>query len=305
MADEIALVRKTPSGYLKPEYGETLPFDYLFRRWEENRGSPGLNAKSVFLTFDDGPAFCSGGILDLLALHGHKATFFVIGRNLTNPRLRSFALRALLEGHDIGNHSYNHPDFSTISAKRAEKEIVSTYGLIDELVKEAGVDAERQNRFFRFPYGAAGSRSNYQACQDLLSALNYQIAWWNLDTNDWRMELAWFPRPASTVINSLKAAKPKNVVLLHERTKTMKNLGTMLHVVESRGLVSVPLSDYLFGEERGPRIRTASATANEAKLDSKDFLAELLGGLLPQGQTLARPHRSVSVPASLTRYTLW
>ncbi len=181
--------------------------------------------------------------------------------------------------------------------------------LFGELLDEAGVDPERQNRFFRFPYGVAGSRSNYQACQDVLASLNYDMAWWNLDTNDWRMELAWFPRPASTVINSLNAARAKDVVLLHERTKTMKNLSAILHVVESRGLVSVPLSDYLFGEEsapgKGPRIQTAQATDHQAKGNAKDLLMELLEGILPQRQTLVRPQRSVSVPVALTRYSLW
>jgi peptidoglycan-N-acetylglucosamine deacetylase len=309
MADELAIVQRAPGGYLKPERGETLPFDSILREWQHIVEDPKFDEKSVFLTFDDGPLYCTPGILDLLALRGHKATFFVIGRNLANPTLRAFAVKALREGHDIGNHSYRHPDFSTISAKTAINEIKTTHALIQELVAEAGVDPAKQDLFFRFPYGVAGSRSNYRACQDALAELNYRIAWWNLDTNDWRMELAWFPRPASTVIRSLKVARPWDVVLLHDRTKTMKNLPAMLDVVESRKLVSVPLSTYVFANEAARGTEPAPPTADDASPgktdDSDDLVAELCRDLFPQKQISARGERSASVPPTGSRHTLW
>ena len=190
MADELAFAPRDSPRLFEAGTGETLPLDSLLDRWEKNVGDPGLDAESVFLAFDDGPLYRTPGILDQLALRGHKATFFVIGRNLANPTLREFAVKALREGHDIGNHSYDHPDFSTISLKRAVNEIASTDALVEELVREAGVDPARQNLFFRFPYGVGGSRSNYAACRDVLAELHYKIAWWNLDTNDLRMETA-------------------------------------------------------------------------------------------------------------------
>ena len=308
MADELALIKRTPGGYLKPERGETLPLDSLLDGWEKNVGDPRLDAKSVFLTFDDGPLYCTPGILDQLALRGHKATFFVIGRNLANPALRQFAVKALREGHDIANHSYDHPDFSTISLKRAVKEITSTHALVEELVREAGVDSARQNLFFRFPYGVAGSRWNHAACRDVLADLNYKIAWWNLDTNDWRMEMAWFPRPASRVIKSLNIARPQDVVLLHDRMQTMKHLAAMLDVLESRRLVSVPLSNHIFADENAPEGdqagRTAGAATSETKQDSDDLVTELCRSLFPQKQISARSHRPVSLPPAGTRSTL-
>jgi peptidoglycan/xylan/chitin deacetylase (PgdA/CDA1 family) len=310
VTDELDILQKTLNGYLKPEHGETLPFDFLFH----GGTPPGVRdtrsgEKSIFLTFDDGPLLCTPGILDLLALRGQKATFFVIGRNLSHPNLREVAIRALREGHDIANHSYDHPDFSTISAKRATKEIVSTHALIEEVVDEAGVDPARQNRFFRFPYGAAGSRSNHAACLDILSELNYNIAWWNLDTNDWRMELAWFPRPASAVIKSLTAARPQDVVLLHDRTQTRKHLAAMLDVLQSRRLVSIPLSDCIIPDEDAPKTeqatRTAHAAATERRKTADDFLAELCEGLFPKKQVLVRPQRSIAPRPPRLHSTLW
>ena len=309
VADELAVVQGTPCGYLKPERGETLPLDSLLDGWEKNVGDPGLDAESVFLTFDDGPLYCTPGILDQLALRGHKATFFVIGRNLANPTLREFAVKTLREGHDIGNHSYDHPDFSRISRKRAVNEIASTHALVEELVREAGVDPARQNLFFRFPYGVAGSRSNYAACRDVLAELSYKIAWWNLDTNDWRMEMAWFPRPASRVIKSLNIARPQDVVLLHDRMQTMKHLAAMLDILESHRLVSVPLSNYIFADENAPEGDQASGTAGavttESKQDSDDLVTELCRSLFPQKQISARSQRPASSPPAGARRTPW
>lgn len=232
--------------YVAPKRGDTRPLVPTLRRrrsTNESTEEPGDN-HSLFLTFDDGPLPCTSKILDLLAASGNKATFFVLGRNLVVPKLRDLALRALKEGHDIANHSYDHPDFSTISAKRAEKEIISTCELIKGLIKEAGVEQPRQNRFFRFPFGSEGTGKTYTACQTLLSDLNYQIAWWDLDTHDWQMDWGAFPRSSSTVIESLKQARPSDVVLLHDRDKTAHHLPEMLRVLTFQQLVSIPLSDY-------------------------------------------------------------
>lgn len=222
------------SGPARPER-EPLPDKGL-------QEAPG--AKHLFLTFDDGPLYCTGHILDHLAATNHKATFFVIGANLKNPKLREYAVRALKEGHDLGNHSWSHPDFSHISVKRAKMEIESTHALINEVVKEAGITGENQNLFFRFPYGVEGSWSNSKATRDTLATLGYSIARWDLDTNDWRMELAWAPRSSRRVVDSLKHARPQDVVLLHDRTKTASCLPAIMGVLESFKLVSLPLSQY-------------------------------------------------------------
>jgi peptidoglycan-N-acetylglucosamine deacetylase len=208
--------------------------------------------RSLFLTFDDGPLVHTGRILELLAEKRHKATFFVLGRNLETPSLRKLAVKALQDGHDLGNHSYDHPDFSTISAKRAVREIIHTHALIQELVAEAEADATRQNLFFRFPYGVTGSRSNHIQLREILAELNYRVAGWDLDTRDWAMDAGWFGRSPSRVIASLKSAKPWDVVLLHDRLKTAQNLDRMLEVLDSQSLMSVPLSDLEFGHRMQP-----------------------------------------------------
>jgi peptidoglycan/xylan/chitin deacetylase (PgdA/CDA1 family) len=244
LVDELTSLLDFGSEDSPPDRGESLPPGMAPRSREVPTNQDFDYGRHLFLTFDDGPLPCTGRILDLLSETRHKATFFVVGRNLTNPKLRDFAVRALREGHDMGNHSFSHPDFSRISAKRAEREIVTTHALIEQVVQEAGVDRQRQNRFFRFPYGVSGSWLNHRACRKVLEALDYRVAWWDVDTHDWRMELAWFPRPLRKVVAALTKARPHDVVLLHDRSKTARCLPQLMVVLETHGLLSLPLSRY-------------------------------------------------------------
>lgn len=113
----------------------------------------------VALSFDDGPGPCTEEILDILATSGVRATFFVLGRNLAEApwaggdagRARSLVVRALREGHVIGNHTYSHtrpPDGAATIAAEIPR--------VDELIRscraEAGVPAFAPIPF-RLPYG--------------------------------------------------------------------------------------------------------------------------------------------------------
>src|SRR5438552_4442861 len=71
------------------------------------RGHGGASAAA--LTFDDGPSEDTERILDVLAAHNLKATFFMIGSSV--ERWPQTARRVVAEGHEIGNHSYSHPIF--------------------------------------------------------------------------------------------------------------------------------------------------------------------------------------------------
>jgi peptidoglycan/xylan/chitin deacetylase (PgdA/CDA1 family) len=260
--------------HIEPSREQT---DRFLKKYDKRLRS---HERSLFLTFDDGPLVCTGRILELLAEKRHKATFFVIGRNLENPHLRKFAIKALQEGHDLGNHSYEHPNFSTISAKRAAREITLTHALIREVVEEAEVDSTRQNLYFRYPYGVTGSRSNYAETREVLADLDYRIAGWDLDTRDWTMEVGWFGRSPSRVIATLKSAKPWDVVLLHDRFKTAENLDRMLDVLNWRRFVSVPLSNLEFGARTPEKMIEVFPTMDLAEPLPADHLTqELLEGL--------------------------
>lgn len=281
--DDLISSLNDPDGYLVPETGEINgPMGETSRK--PSTGIPSESSHGLFLTFDDGPLPCTEQILDALAVSGHKATFFVMGKNLHNPKLRKLAVRALREGHEIGNHSYSHPNFSQISADRAVSEIWTTHKLIQQIVQEAGVANQRQDLYFRFPFGDSGNVWNSQAIHDTLWKLNYGTAWWDLDTNDWRMEMRWFPRSPSTVVASLNDARPEDVVLLHDRPATARYLPEMLNTLGRLRLVSMALSVIGFGprvyvaDGRDGHITTSFDSPSSEASDSgiEDLLEKLL-----------------------------
>jgi peptidoglycan-N-acetylglucosamine deacetylase len=99
----------------------------------------------VALTFDDGPSPANTpAVLELLARHQAKATFFMVGQNI--ERHRELAARVLAEGHQLGSHSYSHSRLIFVSPSFVEEEIART----DALLREVGVGGEI---LFRAPFG--------------------------------------------------------------------------------------------------------------------------------------------------------
>ncbi len=101
----------------------------------------GTQRKEVAITFDDGPdPEWTPKILDVLKKYGVKATFFQIGAEV--EKYPGVAKRVFDEGHEIGNHTFTHPDISTISKRYFEVELNLTETALREQVRgEAGVDA--------------------------------------------------------------------------------------------------------------------------------------------------------------------
>jgi peptidoglycan/xylan/chitin deacetylase (PgdA/CDA1 family) len=126
----------------------------------------------------------------------------------------------------------------------AELEIVKTHELIEEVVREAGVGAKNQNLFFRFPHGDEGSRSNRIAILRVLADLDYRIAGWSLDTDDWRMCLEWLPSDPDRIVTNMRRALPRDIVLLHDRRKTARIVPCLAAVLKSMRLESRGLSDF-------------------------------------------------------------
>ena len=89
------------------------------------------------------------GVLDVLARHGIRATFFVLGRNLASKETKALVRRAAEEGHWIGNHTYSHavPLGTTTDPDAPAKEIGATQALIGELA--------HPDKLFR-PFGGGG-----------------------------------------------------------------------------------------------------------------------------------------------------
>jgi len=123
------------------------------------------------ITFDDGPGEHTGRLLDALADKRVHATFFVLGRHVrSHPDL---IRRMVAEGHEVENHSFDHPDMRKLDEAARQKEIAETESLLTALGAKP--------RFFRPPYGAYDPRVVEDARQNGL-----EVVLWSHDSEDWR-----------------------------------------------------------------------------------------------------------------------
>src|SRR5437763_7137601 len=104
----------------------------------------------IAMTFDDGPsATLTPKLLELLAAHHIKGTFFVIGENVAeHPEI---VARAAREGHEIGNHSWSHPNFAKMSDQRVREQLWRT----DSAIQNA---TGTRPTLMRPPYGSITER---------------------------------------------------------------------------------------------------------------------------------------------------
>lgn len=129
-------------------------------------------AGELALTFDDGPnPAWTPRLLDVLAEHDVKATFFMLGSRA--QREPALVQRVAAEGHLIGNHSWSHPNLALASAKKVREELVRTNGTL-ELMTGTKV------AYFRPPFGA-----RRPAVFRIARELGMQVVLWNAMTSDW------------------------------------------------------------------------------------------------------------------------
>jgi peptidoglycan-N-acetylglucosamine deacetylase len=156
----------------------------------------GGRRKAVALTFDDGPSEGTLPLLDFLNREGVRATFFQCGMNV--KRLPHIAGRVAADGHQLGNHTYSHPQLLFKSREFIEHEFTEAQKIISF---ETGVAP----MLLRPPYGFrwAGMR----AVQEKLSLLNVL---WTVIGNDWR----W---PADRIARHvLSRSSPGGIICLHD-----------------------------------------------------------------------------------------
>ena len=111
---------------------------------------------TAILTIDDIASKNTPAIVDYLKEKGIRAVMFAEGARV--ERFYEEALYAVKNGMIVGNHSYSHPAFSSISLEEAIKDIEKCEAVLDKLYADAGV--ERKYRPFRFPYGDKGSEKH-------------------------------------------------------------------------------------------------------------------------------------------------
>jgi peptidoglycan-N-acetylglucosamine deacetylase len=117
-----------------------------------------MTKKIGYLTIDDAPTDDFRNKVDFLFQNNIPAIFFCEGRKLEQrPEEIIYAIK---KGFVIGNHSYNHPHFSSISLTEAKEQIKKTDEIIDEIYKKSGI--QRPTKVFRFPGLNKGEGNNYE-----------------------------------------------------------------------------------------------------------------------------------------------
>jgi peptidoglycan/xylan/chitin deacetylase (PgdA/CDA1 family) len=202
------------------EYVAKAPVDALIRKTKTG------GSRVVALTFDDGPDQWTAAILAVLAARDIPATFFVLGGNVSSE---SQIQRLRDAGHEVGNHTWGHPNLTTLSAEQVRREIERTDDVIGG------------STYFRPP---GGNYNSMVAAQ--VGALGKQLILWNVDTRDWEN------RNADAILAHVKAeTRPGSIILMHDgggdRSATVAALPRVIDWLISQGYGFATLEDVTGG----------------------------------------------------------
>jgi cellulose synthase/poly-beta-1,6-N-acetylglucosamine synthase-like glycosyltransferase/peptidoglycan/xylan/chitin deacetylase (PgdA/CDA1 family) len=223
------------TGAITDETYTTIPTSYVIQTVGQVPGK-------IALTFDDGPdPEWTPTILNILRDKHVKATFFIIGENAeANPGLVE---RILREGHEVGNHTFTHPNLSDTPAAGVSLELNATQRLVEALTG-------RSMRLFRPPYlgDAEPASADEIAPVEIAQNLGYITVGEHADTEDWQLP------PPETMIRTTMAevtnSNPEirgNIILLHDsggdRSRTIEVLGPLIDTLRAKGYKLVPVSE--------------------------------------------------------------
>ncbi|MEP7162773.1 MAG: polysaccharide deacetylase family protein [Candidatus Moraniibacteriota bacterium] len=229
---ELTFDQKT--GLIIAESIREFPAPYIMSRWGAD------DPKKIAITFDDGPdPSYTPEILDILKKYNVPATFFVIGINANlHPEILKDIMR---NGSEIGNHTYTHPNISTISNSQFRFELDSTERILEGVLG-------RKSLLFRPPYAEDTEPTSPEEVAPLVFTreLGYYTVGMNIDPQDWS-------RPGvdgivSRVISQALAGEG-NIVLLHDsggdRSQTVEALPKIIEGLQANGFKFVRVSQLI------------------------------------------------------------
>ncbi|WP_243774680.1 polysaccharide deacetylase family protein [Actinomadura barringtoniae] len=188
-------------------------------------------AKCVALTFDDGPGEYTGKLLDDLREAGAHATFFMLGENVKGHEV--LLKRMVAEGHELGNHSWSHPQLTSLSSGAVRSQVRRTSHVIEAA---SGV----RPTLFRPPYGATDKRVGH--------AVGMPEILWSVDTLDWE-----YRNVARNVRVGTHEPKVGGIVLFHDIHKTsVEAIPRVLRGLKKRGFTFATVSQVLQGTKLKP-----------------------------------------------------
>jgi cellulose synthase/poly-beta-1,6-N-acetylglucosamine synthase-like glycosyltransferase/peptidoglycan/xylan/chitin deacetylase (PgdA/CDA1 family) len=204
----------------------------------------------VALTFDDGPdPRWTPKILDILRAEHVPATFFIVGENALTER--GLLQRMIREGHEVGSHTYTHPNLATVDNTRTLFELNATQRLFQAFTG-------RTLKLFRAPFFGDAEPTTADEILPVWDAQNrgYISVGLHVDSEDWQRP--GVPAIIKNVLNRILTAPPtctdesetqcsRNIVLLHDsggdRSQTVAALPIIINTLRARGYRFVPVSE--------------------------------------------------------------
>src|SRR5437762_4395846 len=191
----------------------------------------------IAMTFDDGPhATNTSKLLEMAAQRHIKLTFFVLGECVAqNPDVLR---QELAEGHEIGNHSWSHPNLAKLSDEGLRTQLERTE---DMVVKTAGI----KPKLMRPPYGELTKRQRILVNHQF----GYKVILSDVDPLDWK-------RPGSNVVAQriLAGARPGSIILSHDiHPPTIAAMPQVFDALLAKGFKFVTVSELLAMDKGGER----------------------------------------------------
>ena len=189
------------------------------------------DAKSVVLTFDDGPAPVSAleSILQTLEEKRIIAEFYVLGGEV--KQYPEAARTIVRQGHHIQNHSWSHPDLAKEPEQDVRRELEQTQNIIKTVT---GVTPSK----IRPPYGAGGFRGHLDPeLVKVARELSLTIVTWDIDTEDWKAPKGLGPEKVRNIEDQFTQQHRKTLfnVLMRVQPATARDLPSFISKLEDWG----------------------------------------------------------------------
>lgn len=222
---------QAPAKTIAPQPAPSEPKPAEERTPGQTRVAP-AGEKKMALTLDLGPwtdAEIASGILHILENDGIHATLFFSGKCV--EKYPELVAKAVADGHQLGNHTYSHPDLTKLSREAIIQEVEKTQSLLE---KAAG--HEITPLYFRPPYGATNKK-----VEEATQSLGFRSVMWTIEALDWQ-EGATVEKVVDRV---LKKAKGGAIILMHITKITQEALPLIVEKLRAQDYDFVSVEEVL------------------------------------------------------------
>ncbi|WP_181884632.1 glycosyltransferase [Neobacillus piezotolerans] len=220
------------AGFITNESYISNPKAYEFERLSKTDG------KEIVLTFDDGPTpEYTEKILEILKDQGIPATFFLIGKNAAIHQ--DIVKRMVKDGHEIGSHTFTHPNTKDLSDEKLKFELNSTQRVIQGITGHT-------SKFYRSPLGDEEAKYFPDHFEQMkkVTEMGYITVNYDVDSRDWEL------RDRDAIVeNVLKQASGGDIILLHDgggdRQGTVEALPIIIEQLKGKGYTFTTVSELM------------------------------------------------------------